>query len=315
MKRIIFGLMLAMMFCTLVQGANRTVTENDGQGNKKRVIELRDTVINGETVTDTLSVMTYENGAGSSNAPEKWRTHHSSGMDWNGFDLGSKTSETVIAVTAIVFVFGLPLLIIFVVFFFRYKNRKAKYRLAEQALASGQQLPENFFKEAAATDIRSKGINNIFVGIGLFIFLWAITGEFGLGCIGLLVMFTGFGQLVIFYSQHLSSFSTWLYRIAYNVFYDYIRSRKETDDLDTYRVDAQCSTLQQDVGQHMDIYRALATLKEMERTCITLFYMEDQSIEKIAGITGCPAGTVKSHLSRAKDKMASYLKQNGYDGK
>lgn len=198
MKRIIFGLMLAMMFCTLVQGANRTVTENDGQGNKKRVIELRDTVINGETVTDTLSVMTYENGAGSSNAPEKWRTHHSS-MDWNGFDLGSKTSETVIAVTAIVFVFGLPLLIIFVVFFFRYKNRKAKYRLAEQALASGQQLPENFFKEAAATDIRSKGINNIFVGIGLFIFLWAITGEFGLGCIGLLVMFTGFGQLVIFY--------------------------------------------------------------------------------------------------------------------
>lgn len=376
------------MFCTLVQGANRTVTENDGQGNKKRVIELRDTVINGETVTDTLSIMTYENGTGSSDAPEKWRTHHSS-MDWNGFDLGSKTSETVIAVTAIVFVFGLPLLIIFVVFFFRYKNRKAKYRLAEQALASGQQLPENFFKEAAATDIRSKGINNIFVGIGLFIFLWAITGEFGLGCIGLLVMFTGFGQLVIFYSQqkkneekmsqmgdislvaqvvvfhntrafdqlvkkyqspvrrfflhqtcgdselsddlaqdtfikaytniasfkNLSSFSTWLYRIAYNVFYDYIRSRKETDDLDTYRVDAQCSTLQQDVGQHMDIYRALATLKEMERTCITLFYMEDQSIEKIAGITGCPAGTVKSHLSRAKDKMASYLKQNGYDGK
>lgn len=146
MKRIIFGLMLAMMFCTLVQGANRTVTENDGQGNKKRVIELRDTVINGETVTDTLSIMTYENGTGSSDAPEKWRTHHSS-MDWNGFDLGSKTSETVIAVTAIVFVFGLPLLIIFVVFFFRYKNRKAKYRLAEQALASGQQLPENSSKK------------------------------------------------------------------------------------------------------------------------------------------------------------------------
>ena len=44
--------------------------------------------------------------------------------------------------------------------------------------------------------------------------------------------------------KNLSSFSTWLYRIAYNVFYDYIRSRKETDDLDTYRVDAQCSTLQ-----------------------------------------------------------------------
>ena len=31
MKRIIFGLMLAMMFCTLVQGANRTVTEKIGR--------------------------------------------------------------------------------------------------------------------------------------------------------------------------------------------------------------------------------------------------------------------------------------------
>ena len=33
--------------------------------------------------------------------------------------------------------------------------------------------------------------------------------------------------------RNLSSFSTWLYRIAYNIFYDYIRSRKEMADLDT----------------------------------------------------------------------------------
>ena len=115
--------------------------------------------------------------------------------------------------------------------------------------------------------------------------------------------------------RNLSSFSTWLYRIAYNVFYDYIRSRKETDDLDTRLVDMQCSTQQQDIGRKMDVYRALSQLKEIERTCITLFYMEDLSIEKIAGITGCPTGSVKSHLSRAKNKMATYLKQNGYDGR
>lgn len=115
--------------------------------------------------------------------------------------------------------------------------------------------------------------------------------------------------------KNLSNFSTWLYRIAYNVFYDYLRSRKEMDDLDTRRVDAQYSTQQKDIGQEMDVYRALATLKEIERTCITLFYMEDQSIDKIAGITGCPTGTVKSHLARAKEKMATYLKQNGYAGK
>lgn len=115
--------------------------------------------------------------------------------------------------------------------------------------------------------------------------------------------------------RNLSSFSTWLYRIAYNQYYDYLRSRKETDDLDTMQVDAQCSTRQPDTGLKTDLHRALATLKDIERTCITLFYLEDQSIEKIAGITGCPTGTVKSHLSRAKEKMATYLKQNGYDGK
>ena len=115
--------------------------------------------------------------------------------------------------------------------------------------------------------------------------------------------------------KNLSSFSTWLFRIAYNVFYDYLRARKETEDLDTRSVDARHCVEQHDAGLELDIYRALAMLKEVERTCITLFYMEDQSIDKIAGITGCPAGTVKSHLSRAKEKMASYLKQNGYDGK
>ncbi|MEG0888325.1 MAG: RNA polymerase sigma factor [Bacteroides sp.] len=114
--------------------------------------------------------------------------------------------------------------------------------------------------------------------------------------------------------KNLSSFSTWLYRIAYNVFYDYIRGRKETADLDAREVDVMNSTEQENVGQQMDVYQSLKMLKEVERTCITLFYMEDVSIDKIAGITGIPTGTVKSHLSRGKEKLATYLKRNGYDG-
>ena len=191
MKRIILALIAAMTLCSLVQAKNRTVTENDSLGNKKRVIELRDTPIDGKTVTDTLSIMTYEGSSSNSGNDKGWKHHNNSGWDW-GLDLGGKTSETIISVTAIVFT----------VFFFNYKNRKAKYRLAEQALASGQQLPADFFKNAEKTeDIRTKGIKNIFIGVGLFIFLWAITGNFGVGCVGLLIMFTGFGQLVIYYTQ------------------------------------------------------------------------------------------------------------------
>lgn len=114
--------------------------------------------------------------------------------------------------------------------------------------------------------------------------------------------------------KNLSSFSTWLYRIAYNVFYDYIRSKKEIDSIDTKEVDINHCGEQTDIGRNMDIYSALCQLKETERTCITLFYMEDVSIDKISIITGMASGTIKSHLSRAKEKMATFLKQNGYDG-
>ena len=115
--------------------------------------------------------------------------------------------------------------------------------------------------------------------------------------------------------KNLSSFSTWLYRIAYNVFYDYIRGKKETSGLEEREIDASCQVEQTKVGEQMDIYRGLSRLKEAERTCITLFFMEVLPIEKIAIVTGMPAGTVKSHLSRGKEKLSNFLKQNGYDGK
>lgn len=112
--------------------------------------------------------------------------------------------------------------------------------------------------------------------------------------------------------KNLANFSTWLYRIAYNVFYDYIRSVKPTEDIETACLSADFSVPPDDYGQKADVYQALAQLKEIERTCITLFYMEELSIEKIANITGCPAGTIKSHLSRGREKMANYLRNNGY---
>lgn len=186
--------------CLGIQAENRTVT--DSVNGKKRVIELTDTTINGQRTTDTLSITIYEGSSGTYSDDEPYHHHNSdSGLQWVGFNFGDEAPETIIAMTAIIFVFGLPALLIFIIFYFRYKNRKAKYRLAEQALASGQQLPPDFFKEVENRDLRSRGIKNIFLGIGLFIFLWALTGEFGLGCIGLLIMFTGFGQVVIYYTQ------------------------------------------------------------------------------------------------------------------
>lgn len=70
-----------------------------------------------------------------------------------------------------------------------------------------------------------------------------------------------------------------------------------------------------DTSLALDVYDALALLADRERTCITLQLIEGQPIDKISEITGMPAGTVKSHLSRGKEKLADYLKKNGYDRK
>lgn len=66
-------------------------------------------------------------------------------------------------------------------------------------------------------------------------------------------------------------------------------------------------------GLKMDLMKALQILSDNERTCITLQLMDGLSIDKIAEVTGMAQGTIKSHLSRGKQKLASYLKHNGYD--
>lgn len=203
MKQLLVTFGLMAITCLGLQAENRIVTDTvDG---KKRVIELQDTVVNGQNITDTLSITTYE-----SEGEPTWKksaakiTWESDNEEDDGYILGLEKNLwnlAIVPIVAIAFVFGLPALLIFIIFYFRYKNRKAKYRLAEQALASGQQLPPEFFESVEKQDLRSRGIKNIFLGIGLFIFLWALTTEFGLGCIGLLVMFTGFGQVVTYFTR------------------------------------------------------------------------------------------------------------------
>lgn len=107
-----------------------------------------------------------------------------------------------------------------------------------------------------------------------------------------------------------SSFSTWLYRIAYNVFYDYTRTHKLTEQIDQAVALRQANSA--DTALRLDLQQALSILSPAERSCITLQLMEGQPIDQISAITGMAEGTVKSHLSRGKQKLAMYLRKNGY---
>lgn len=110
-----------------------------------------------------------------------------------------------------------------------------------------------------------------------------------------------------------SAFLTWIYRIAYNVFYDYHKKNRPTTGIDN-SLYARAGR-SKDSNLSLDLYAALAILNEAERACITLQLMEGEPIKEIAKVTNLAEGTVKSLLFRAKGKLTSYLKQNGYDGK
>jgi len=110
----------------------------------------------------------------------------------------------------------------------------------------------------------------------------------------------------------LASFKTWLMRIAYNVFYDHTRKRQIAVS-DWQLAESQQPTAKSQQPIAMDLYAALALLKPDERTCITLQLIDGYDIAGIAKITQMKEGTVKSHLSRGKEKLANYLRQNGYD--
>jgi len=114
--------------------------------------------------------------------------------------------------------------------------------------------------------------------------------------------------------KKLASFKSWLYRIATNCFYDYLRAEKPHEDIEDTSAQWLIRSEQDNLGQQMDINGALMVLTVTERTCVTLFYMEDMKIDKIAGITNLPSNTVKSHLKRGRTKMANFLSANGYDG-
>lgn len=106
-------------------------------------------------------------------------------------------------IIAIIMIFGLPTFIVGLLLYFSYKNKQTKYKLASEALAAGKEIPQDLFKgnvKKENSETLTKGIKNIFLGIGLGVFLWILTEEAGIVAIGFLIFCNGLGQVVIAYA-------------------------------------------------------------------------------------------------------------------
>ena len=101
--------------------------------------------------------------------------------------------------------------------------------------------------------------------------------------------------------------STWLYAIARNTCLTALRSA-------SYRRAAPLDVMNEPAAPdippvRMDMEQLLARLPEAQRQAITLFYWQQKSIADVARMLDLPAGTVKSHLHRARRALAEFIKE------
>lgn len=106
------------------------------------------------------------------------------------------------------------------------------------------------------------------------------------------------------------SFSSWLFQIAYNKFLQDKR-RQTADDKKTnaYTVEMTVTAEQYShiTADELDLERAFLVLRSDEAATLTLNYGHGYSHSEIAEILGMPAGTVKTHIQRGKEKLKQLL--------
>ncbi len=114
-----------------------------------------------------------------------------------------------------------------------------------------------------------------------------------------------------------SKFSTWLYRIAFNMAVSKTRKKKlptvnlETEIIENFSIDDIVPDMQElsNEEQKNCIEKALKVLPYEENIIITLFYYDDKSIEEISEITSLTVSNVKVKLHRIRKKLYSIIHQ------
>lgn len=110
------------------------------------------------------------------------------------------------------------------------------------------------------------------------------------------------------------AFSTWLYRIAANHVLDHQRRRRrEKPQVEVNETLADPgegpSVLAERTQVTERIRRLLPLLDEKYRVVLVLMHIEGKKVEEISEILSIPSGTVKTRLSRGRDRLAEIIRE------
>jgi len=107
-----------------------------------------------------------------------------------------------------------------------------------------------------------------------------------------------------------ASLVSWLHSIAYRQFLQHLRRNERQ------RVMAEPPEPAHDPRAALDAEylapRLLAEVSPPERACLTLAYAAGMSHAEISAVTGLPVGTVKSHITRGKQKLQDWLQRHDH---
>lgn len=107
-----------------------------------------------------------------------------------------------------------------------------------------------------------------------------------------------------------AKFSTWLYRIAFNTAISYKRKHKhDFQDIESTVIahpqEAQGMLEKTDKQKYLN--QAMSKLNPADRTALTLFYMQELSLEEIAEVLNIQANTIKVRIHRARVRVGEEL--------
>lgn len=108
------------------------------------------------------------------------------------------------------------------------------------------------------------------------------------------------------------SFESWLYKIASNVFHDYLRAKQRKQKLneqyiEKIKTDLSGSDLNSDMDYHLQ--NALSKISDDEKQIILMRYYSDVSFKEIAELRNEPIGTTLSKMHRSLKKLKDLISE------